>query len=155
LPKLKGKMKKEELLERFAITYKNEGYPPLAGKIIGLFYISDEKYLTFNEITEKTGASKGAISKTLQLLLEHNRINYTTEKNGRKRLFYLDIKGLIKFLKMIIKNYEDQNILIEECLELRTEGPTEMNEFMKSSIKFNIEILTFLNQKSEQYFNKN
>ncbi len=149
-------MKKENLLERFVATYVAEGYPPLAGKIIGLFYISDEKYLTFNEIIEQTGASKGAISKTIQLLLEHNRINYITEENNsRKRLFYLDINGLIKFLRMIIKNYQDQNILIKECLELRDQTPSEMNDFIKNSILFNTEMLTFLNEKANQYFNKN
>jgi len=147
-------MAKKELLDRFATAYKNDGFPPLAGRIMGLFYISDKKHLSFEDIICETEASKGAVSKILKQLIQLHRINYTKINNGRKRLFYLDINGLKFFLQMIIDNYKAQDQMLKECLQIRTNENEEMNNFIKDSINFNKEVLTFLSIKNEQYFNK-
>ncbi len=145
----------KDLLERFAIAYKNDGFPPLAGKIMGLFYISNQKYFSFEEIMQRVGASKGATSKTIKILLEFKRLNYSMSKEQvRKRMFYLDIQGVTQFLQIVIDNYKNQNQLLKESLQARTNENEEMNDFIKSSIQFNNEVLAFLNIKSEQYFNQ-
>lgn len=142
------------ILERFALTYKKDGLPPLVGKVMGLLYISDQKYFTFDEIQKIIGSSKGATSKAINLLLELNRINYiySDKSKKKKRLFYLDIKGVFFFLELVIKNYSDQNELLKESLELRTNENEEMNEFIINSINFNSEMLNFFRTKSNQYF---
>ena len=147
-------MVKKEMLDRFEIAYKKDGFPPMAGRIMGLFYISDQKYFTFEEIILEVRASKGAVSKTIKLLLELKRINYILSENqSRKRLFYLDIQGLIQFLRMVIDNYKSQNQLLKESLQIRTNENKEMNVFIKGSIQFNNDVLAFLEAKSEKYFN--
>ncbi|MFD1292376.1 GbsR/MarR family transcriptional regulator [Lutibacter holmesii] len=142
-----------DMLERFAVTYKNDGLPPLVGKIIGLLYINNQKYFTFSDIQEGIGASKGATSKALKLLLGLNRINFKySDENKKKRLFFLDIKGVYLFMKIVMKNYSDQNQLLKESLDLRNNENEELNGFINESIKFNEEVLDFLNKKSIQYF---
>lgn len=148
-------MNKKELLNRFATAYKQDGFPPLAGRVMGLFYISNKKYLSFEEIINETNASKGAVSKTIKLLIQMHRIDFIiSEEKARKRLFYLDIEGLKYFIRMIINNYRDQDQLLKECLQTRTNENEEMNNFIKDSLNFNKDVLTFLNIKNEQYFNK-
>ncbi len=148
-------MNKKELLNRFATAYKQDGFSPLAGRVMGLFYMSNQKYLNFEEIIHETNASKGAVSKTLKLLIQMQRIDFViSEQKGRKRLFYLDIEGLKYFIRMIINNYKDQDQLLKECLQARTNENEEMNNFIKDSLNFNKDVLTFLNIKNEQYFNK-
>lgn len=145
--------KRHAILNRFEIAYKKDGFPPMAGKIMGLFYVSDKRYFSFEEIIHELGASKGAISKTIKLLLGLKRINYVLSKDqGRKRLFYLDNKRLLHFLNLIMDNYNNQNQLLKECLQIRTNENEEMNNFIKGSIHFNNEVIAFLRKKSEQYF---
>jgi len=142
-----------DMVERFTATYKNDGLPPLVGKITGFLYVKNQKYFTFLELQENIGASKGATSKAIKLLLSLKRINYIySEKNKNKRLFFLDTKGIHFFMRFVIKNYNEQNQLLKESLELRNNENEEMNNFIKKSIKFNEEVLGFLEKKSIQYF---
>ncbi len=148
------KMVKENLLKRFADAYQNDGFPPMAGKIMGLFYISNQKYLSFNDIIEETGASKGAVSKTIKLLIDMRRINFIPSKEkGRKRLFYLDIQGIKIFLRSVVENYRKQDQLLIECKGLRNDENDEMNNFIDDSLEFNKSVLSFVAKKTEQYFN--
>ncbi len=141
------------IIERFAVAYKKDGLPPLVGKVMGVLYISDQKYFTFDEIQKKIDSSKGATSKAINLLLELNRISFIyADESKKKRLFFLDIKGVFYFLELVIKNYSDQNQLLKESLELRTNENKEMNHFIKTSISFNTEVLNFLKTKSNEYF---
>ena len=147
------KMKREEIINEFERTYKNEGLPHLAGKIIGVFYVSDKKYLSFKEINENIDASKGTVSKVLKFLIKLNRVKCIThEKDKRKRYYCLDIPGLIQFLKYIISNYEEQSTLLEEVVKIRGNEYEELDIFIDKSINFNNEMLDFLKLKSEEYF---
>lgn len=146
-------MDKNDLLRRFAEAYKNDGFPPLAGKIMGLFYISNEKYFYFEDIMHEVGASKGAVSKTLKLLIELNRVDFVYSKGkSRRRMFYMDIQGIKHFLRSVIINYKKQDQLLKECAQVRTNENEELNEFIGNSLQFNKEVLTFLDEKTEQYF---
>lgn len=148
-------MHKEQLLERFAKAYHTDGFPPLAGKIMGIFYVYDQKYFSFDEIVKIVNASKGAVSKTLKLLLELKRIAFIkSQEHKRKRLFYLDIQGIKHYLSIVLTNYKKQDELIRESLELRTQENMDLNNFIEDSIKFNAEILEFLEKKIEKYFNR-
>ena len=42
-------MKKKDLLSSYAMIHSGNNYPPIAGKILGLFFISNQKYYAFEE----------------------------------------------------------------------------------------------------------
>lgn len=148
-------MSKENLLDRFAEAYKIDGFPPLAGRIMGMFYIYDQKYFSFDEIVSIVKASKGSVSKTLKMLIGLGRVTFIQSKeHKRKRLFLLNIDGLRHFLNTVILNYKKQDSLIKECLELRTNENLELNNFINSSVEFNAEILEFIEEKMVKYFNQ-
>ena len=146
-------MTREEIVSEFERTYKNDGMPPLAGKIIGHFYVTENKYLSFNEIHEAVGSSKGTVSKVLKYLIQTNRVQFLVDEDDkRKRFYYLDIARLIEYLKGVILNYQQQNTLLVEVKKLRGVKNLEMNTFIDNSIDFNSEMLEFLKEKSEAYF---
>ena len=43
----------EEIIDTFGELLTKDNYPPIAGKILGLFYTSDQKYFTFEEIKKE------------------------------------------------------------------------------------------------------
>ena len=146
---------KSKILESFAEAYELDGLPPLAGKVMGLFYLSDKKYFSFDEIIEQVKASKGAVSKSLKVLINLNRISYKlSPQYNRKRLFYLDTIGIRHSINMVISNYKKQDLLLKACLELRTNENLELNEFIENSIAFNADVLAVIEEKMNKYFNK-
>ena len=146
---------KSKILESFAEAYELDGLPPLAGKVMGLFYLSDKKYFSFDEIIEQVKASKGAVSKSLKVLINLNRISYKLSPQYiRKRLFYLDTIGIRHSINMVISNYKKQDLLLKACLELRTNENLELNEFIENSIAFNADVLAVIEEKMNKYFNK-
>jgi len=46
-----------------------DNYPPIAVKILGLFYTTNKKYLTFEEINDGIGVSRSATSKALTFFI--------------------------------------------------------------------------------------
>ncbi len=60
---------KEILIEQSANLYKSIGYPRIAGKIMGLLYVSEQKHFTFQELMDTLNISKGATSTALNFLI--------------------------------------------------------------------------------------
>lgn len=145
----------KKILQSFADAYEIDGFPPLAGKIMGVFYLSEKEHLSFEEIIQQTEASKGAVSKSLNQLIQLKRVNYVvSEESHRKRLFYLDTKGIIHFVKMMINNYKQQDALLRKCLVLRNDKDSDLYQFIENSIAFNADVLATLDEKADQYFKK-
>ncbi|MDY8137956.1 helix-turn-helix domain-containing protein [Aquimarina sp. 2201CG5-10] len=131
----------EKILDLYALSYKEENYPPVAGKILGLFFISNQKHFTFEEIMEKVNASKSATSKALKLLITLGEINFEfLEGNKRKRHFYIDIKGTIEHFKRLIDGLHMQNELYKETLKFRTNENEELSKFIQDNINFSLEL---------------
>lgn len=120
---------REELIEMFGIHFELlYNLSPLGSRILGLLIIDGCKTgLTFEEIVEKTGASKSSISTNLNLLLKMDKINYYTLCGDRKKYFKPSqfserLKNYIKILdfekKIINKliSYREQTI---SCTEER------------------------------------
>lgn len=145
----------DEIITSFGEAYEVDGFPPLAGKIMGLLYVSDKKYFSFDEIVQQVKASKGAVSKILKLLVDLHRVNYIICKDSsRKRLFYLDIKGIRFFVDVVIANYRKQDLLLQECLKHRNSENPELNKFIENSIALNADMLEMLDDKVKKYFNQ-
>ncbi|MCD8410628.1 hypothetical protein [Tenacibaculum finnmarkense] len=147
-------MNKKTILENFAKAYQAERFPPISGKIIGLFMITPERYLSFEEIQKELDISKSALSKNLKLLIDLNRITYVKDtENSRKRLFCIDIIGTKKHIYDIVKNFEFQNTLLEESKKIRTKNnDDDVANFIDNSIAFSKNIIKELNESIPKYF---
>ncbi|WP_109436606.1 MULTISPECIES: hypothetical protein [Aquimarina] len=147
--------KSESILDLYAEAYKEENYPPVAGKMVGLFFTSNQKYFTFEELMKGVGASKSATSKALKLLIGFGEVNYKMLKgNKRKRHFYLDIKGNIDRIQRYIDGFKMQTHLLKETLKLRNEEEKEVNQFIEELIEFHSKMLQFVDKNSKNRFKK-
>jgi DNA-binding transcriptional regulator GbsR (MarR family) len=148
-------MDKQTILEAYAMAYQTDRYPPLSGKIMGLFTITGKKYLTFEELMDELQISKGALSKNLKLLIASKKINFTYDKkNTRKRLFYLDVEGSKQHLQMIVDNFRFQRQLTIHAKKIRGEGDKEVDQFINDSINFSNDILKELKRLIAKHFTK-
>ena len=141
-------IEEQSILDLFAQVYNADNYPPIAGKILGLFLVSNQKYFTFEELTKGINASKSAVSKALKFLMDSGEVNFVTLKeNKRKRHFYLDTKGYFKRFQYISDAYYMQTQLLKETIKLRNNENMEMNEFINKLIILNNDVLDYFEKK--------
>ncbi|OHX64549.1 hypothetical protein [Flammeovirga pacifica] len=147
-------MDRKQLLEIFAQAHKFDGLPPLANKVIGAFYLTDNKYLSFDEIIELVESSKGAVSKVLKLLINIHRVQYIPDpKTPRKRLFYLDPKGGKGYIQEVVQGLNMQTEMIKQFQSMRSEhAAKDISELIQSTIAFNEETIKFLLKSSKKYY---
>lgn len=148
-------MGKLELIEAFALVYKEDNYPPVAGKVLGLFFISNEKHLTFESIMDGINASKSATSKALNFLINLEEVSFIySEKNKRKRLFHINPDGIKNRLENIIEAHKIETVLLKEALQNRNSGDNDMNILIQNIIAFNEDVLHFISGKVDEHFKK-
>ncbi len=146
------KEEQDEIITPFAEIYKNAGYAPLQGKIIGLFYASEEKYLSFQEIMERLGISKSATSKTLKSLMEMGEVaSITKDDNSRRRYFYLSIAGSLKSMNVWIESLKIRKDLMKKLLHLRGETNPKLNQFIKEEILMLEDFIPYLREKFDAF----
>lgn len=80
---------KEELIEMFGIHFESlYNLPPLGARILATLILDGcRSGITFEDLTERMGASKSTISTNLNLLLKLGRITYYTLPGDRKKYF--------------------------------------------------------------------
>jgi len=83
------KKEKEELIEMFGIHFESLYHlPPLAARILGNLIIDSSKTgITFEDLVERTVASKSSVSTNLNFLLKIGKITYYTLPGDRKKYF--------------------------------------------------------------------
>lgn len=84
-----AKKEKEEIIELFGVHFETHyNIPPLASRILGTLILDSCKSgITFEELVERTGASKSSVSTSLNLLLKMEKIVYYTVPCDRKKYF--------------------------------------------------------------------
>ena len=99
------KEKQKGLIEKIGIVTEREGMQPAAARIIGLLYVADNPELTFDEILGALRMSKSEASNALNLLLQTNRIEYTTFSGDRKRYFRIKVTNWREgFAKIVVRS---------------------------------------------------
>jgi len=116
------KTSKQELIEILGVHLEGEHkLPPLAARIYAILILTAEEGLTFEDILERSGASKSSVSTSLNLLLSMGMISYFTKHGDRRRFFSVkkDKNYFLTKLKENLKRLEaEKNIidLMEEFL---------------------------------------
>ncbi len=143
----------KKLIKETSELYKIIGYPPIAGKIIALFYVSDQKYFTFEEIMETLSISKSATSKALKFLTDLGEVSFETKAgNRRKRYFYISIKNSLKSLTDWKKSLSTRQEILEKVLKIRGKENPDFDRFIKQQIGFIADIDVCIGKKIKKYF---
>lgn len=118
---------KRQQIEKIGIFNEQMGLPPVAGRIMGLLYVSDQPELTFDEIRETLQISKSATSNALNLLMQLNRLEYTTFPGDRKRYFRLKISKWREIIAGEIDRITELNTVLRDVVATRTKSTPDYN----------------------------
>lgn len=125
-----------DLIERIGIFYEKMGMQPVAGRIMGLMFVSERPELTFDEIREILNISKSATSTALNLLIETGPVEYITFSGDRKRYFRLKTSNWRNAITKRIENIISFRSLLTEALEARSEKSSDFNGCLMEFIDF-------------------
>lgn len=148
-------MKNEDLLYAYSYLYKKNNYTKIAGAILGLFYTSNKKYFTMEEVIVELDSDKQSIEDGIALLIKNGEVKKHTTKDGLEENFYLDVQGTISHLKNVLNDKQRLTELLEKTIELRDNSNPEVTRFLRDSILFNSEIMDFVDQRIQEYFIQN
>jgi DNA-binding MarR family transcriptional regulator len=148
-------MENQQITQVFPLLQKQEFYPTNMGKILSVFYKSNQKYFSFEALEEQTNIEAEDLQNTLDQLEERDEINDITsiEDSNHKR-YYLNVKGSIKNLQITIQTNKQLIALLEKIVDARDSSNQDLNQFIKQSISFNSEVLDFMEKASVEYFTK-
>lgn len=144
-----------KIIDQFSGALLMENYPPLAGKIVGLFFVTEKTYYTFDEMLEVFDTNKTALSRALKFLGSFNIINSIQKEHiKRRRYFYLDIPNYIKYIGVFAQYFNKLNSLIKSAQQIRGSKNPEMNDFIEEYIAYNDKILQTVNEHLKSAFTK-
>lgn len=119
---------KEELIELFGQHFENLYHlAPLGSRILGTLIVDGcVSGITFEELIERTGASKSSVSTNLNLLLKLGKITYYTVSGDRKKYYRASpfSDRLTNYIKII--NFEKD--IIDKMISYRTQTQTTLEE---------------------------
>lgn len=142
--------KQVRLIEKLAVTSERRGMPPAMAKIGALLIVSDKTELSFEQIMDTLGLSKGATSQALNQLLVLKHIEYRTRLGDRKRYFFSRIAS---WTQETLSDFDSMFSVIDLLQEILKQRPKETNEFNEGLRKL-IAFLSFLNREMPELFKK-
>jgi DNA-binding transcriptional regulator GbsR (MarR family) len=139
--KIKLRDNQIDLLEQFAVQLERKGFQPAMAKVVALLLVNDEPEMTFDQIMETLGISKGAASQAINQLLTANKIEYKTKLGERKRYFSSRMMSWQEDVKADLDSLQRFNDLLKQILSQRPVATKSFNNNMAHLIKF----MDFLN----------
>lgn len=123
---------KEELIEELGIHFEGLYHlPPLASRIYSILILNGYEGMTFEQLMEKTEASKSSVSTSINLLIQTNKVEYFTKAGDRKRYF----RNRKNHLKLRLGNYKT---LIDREIELFGKTSDFLKAFNNKTYKENL-----------------
>ncbi len=105
-------------IEEYGNRYEQQGFPPVAARILIYLLLCAEGEATFEELVEYFGVSKSAVSNALKLLKLMEIITERTKSGARRRYFSAKISHLFSPEK-IAKHYHDLRVMLEDIYQAR------------------------------------
>ncbi|UII74787.1 hypothetical protein LV716_10975 [Flagellimonas sp. HMM57] len=128
--------------------------PPSLSSILEIFYASNQKYFTVEELQKVTQLQVEEIENALALLNNLGDVGISRKESFVDQHFFLDIDGSIKNLKHSVQDSKNVLNILEKVLEQRNGENQPLESFIKNTIIFYSEILDFITLKIDEHFDQ-
>lgn len=142
-------IKKSALVEKLGIHIEsNNGYAPLASRILAYIILTGKGGTTFEDLVLKLCASKSTISTHLNHLQDLKTITYFTKPGDRKKYFVVKRDRIIQNIDELIASWlEEKNLHKEVKLYKQTINDLESTEEdLKFDLSFHNNYIQFLEE---------
>ncbi|GGM63345.1 hypothetical protein GCM10012275_37440 [Longimycelium tulufanense] len=120
-------MAREDLLsswvEHFAMTFERDGFPLIAGRILGYLLICNPPERTPAELSAALEASSGSISTNLRLLIGQGLVRKMTRRGRMAALYRVDEQRWVDFVERRLESVAGVRDLTAGGLRLLSGDP--------------------------------
>lgn len=136
----------------YPLLNNSELHTQKLGQILGVFYASNQKYFTVEQLREATSLSVVEIERALLLLYKLGDIDVAKDTVNENH-FFVNIEGSIKHIKANVKQHKELLNTLEIIMNKRNNANEQLNDFIKDTIVFNSEVLDYICLKLKEHFN--
>ncbi len=98
------------------------GWPPMAGRMLGLLLMTDEPYLSSRDLMDQLGASSAWISNMGRFLAERGVVERTVSPQTRRDLFSVRRDAWAHLARETLRHAERYVELLDRAIAHRAEG---------------------------------
>ena len=134
------KLRKQEkhLIDVVASSMQTGGLPKAAGRIVGYLMICERGYVSFDEIMQDLGLSKGSVSQSLNLLQTAGFVEATKDAGVRKRYYHLCTPAHGQFLESRIRGIRQTHDVLQQVKRInRAAGRKNQRQAIDDILRFN------------------
>jgi len=130
------KAKQKELIETIGRNLeKQQGMPPVAGRVLGMLMVMDKEEYTFDEIVEEMQISKSSASNALRNLELREAVEYVTYPGDRKRYFRISFSDLNKVIDDIRLRVQTDMDILNQVISLKKDANSKNSKAMRGISK--------------------
>jgi DNA-binding transcriptional regulator GbsR (MarR family) len=109
-----SEVEKQHFVEECGLIFEQTGLPRMAGRILGWLTVAEPPYKSVDQIGKALLASKGSISTSTRLLIQHGFVSRTSLPGVRHDYFQLNTDALHH---MVERGIEDEIKLFRQLAE--------------------------------------
>ncbi len=141
---MNNKKEKLKLIEEYGLFLEKYGYTPSAGRVYALLLIWEPEELHFDEVREILNLSKGSASKSLNQLMDLNRVEIMTKPGIRKKFYKVKMppgkESIVPFISYItsLEGFMKKILNLKEFeseLRVRLEESEEFLNFLRKQLE--------------------
>ena len=111
-----------EFVERVGVIAQDEGLPRIAGRILGLLVYSGEE-LSFSDLAERLGVSRGSISTNARMLADRSVIERVGKPGDRQDWFRVGDDAFENLLRTVAAQAAKAHVSIAKVRDRMDGGP--------------------------------
>ena len=139
-----------DFIERFCIVAEQDGFPRIAGRIMGFLLLHQGPY-TLDELAEELQISKTSASTNARLLEQHGIIE-RVEKAGDRRDFYLlGENHWERMFDVIRKRMQRFQSVLDETIEALPANETYGRRRLREAQRFHAFVLDAIETRIEEW----
>lgn len=140
----------QEFIERIGLLTEEEGFPRIAGRILGLLLVEEEPS-SLDEMVEKLQVSKGSISTNVRMLEQLGILERVSSPGDRRDYYRLGEDPWENMFEVARKRLRHVLAVVEEGMEMLPEDREVGRRRLKEWSQFYSFLLDDLESKLERW----
>lgn len=137
----------KKLVEDIGVYFDNQGFQPIAGRIIGFLMVMDKERYSFDEIIENLQISKGSASTILRILQLRGEIEYITIPGDRKKYYQIKYKTPDHLVHEFYNKVMLYKNIICKTLNLKADDESRNSKMFQEKL----EMIAILEEQFEEF----
>jgi DNA-binding transcriptional regulator GbsR (MarR family) len=139
-----------DFIEKFCIIAEQDGFPRIAGRIMGFLLLHEGPY-TLDELAEEVRISKTSASTNARLLEQHGIIERVTRAGDRRDFYRLSEDHWEKMFDVVMKRMKRFHDVLDHTIESLPAGEEYGRRRLVEAQRFHAFLLDQLDSRIEEW----